>query len=70
MKIDLDPTEIDALIARNDKIARDTEKLLAGINDDEFIPSPLDAIVAGIVAVAAVGIGVAAVIGVIHIFGG
>lgn len=70
MRPDLRPDEIDALIARNDKIARDTEKLLAGINDDEFVPSPLDTIVAGIVAIVAVCIGIAAVIGVIHILRG
>lgn len=67
MKPDLDPIDIDAIINRNDRLARDTQKLL---DDDPFLPTPLDAIVAGIVAICALGIGVAAVIGVIHIFGG
>lgn len=70
MKPDLRPDEIDALIAHNDQLARDTEKLLASIDDDEFLPTPLDTVIAGLVAIVAVGIGIAAVIGVIHIFGG
>lgn len=75
---DLDPA-VAAIIAKSAEQHRlDADKLRAAIDDDreqrdefdDLLPTPLDAIIAGLVAIVAVGIGVAAVIGAIRIFGG
>lgn len=65
MKPDLSPDEIDSIIERNNRLLSDLAKL-----EDDFTPTPLDTVMAALVAIFAVGIGVAAVVGVIHILGG
>lgn len=56
MKPDLDPSEIDAMIARNDQLVRDTDKLLAGDCEDDadFRPTALDVAMACFVGAAAI----------------
>lgn len=66
---DLDPAVREIMAKTVEQHRADIAKPQAD-EDLDLIPTPLDAVIAGLVAIAAVCIGIAAVIGVIHILAG